>query len=594
MDRLRALSQQAKKAAQAGDIPGALRLVEPALKASPNSGPLNQLMASIHLQAGKHGQAEPHIRRALKAAAKGPAPLRANLNQMLAISLQGQRRLRDAESAYRRALALNPQFFEAQLALSGLQVRRGRFAEARELLDQAIALKPDDARGYTQLAGAFFDAGRYQEALTTLERGLAAGAADVSLLQARAFALNYSDDATPESILEAHQAFGAALMAGAAPPDAPPVEIDPERTLRLGVLSPDLRTHSCAYFLEPLLQHHDPTRIELHLYAAHDRIDATTERLRAASESFTQVFADGDERLAQRLREDRLDILIDLAGLSHGSRVAALRFRPAPLQMTFLGYPNTTGLPTVDYRIVDARTDPEGSLASETLLRLDGCFLCYQPPDDAPPVEAPPVTTGQPLTFGSFNAIGKITPSTVSLWRRILEAVPEARLLLKNRRLDDARVRQDFQERLREQGLPLERLELLPGTEGRAEHLRTYHRLDIALDTHPYNGTTTTFEALLMGVPVLALCGDRHAARVSYSNLANLGLEDLCAENPEDLVRAAVSLAGDVDRLQALRQDLRGRLRNSALCDGAAYADNFTAALRQVWRQWCARTASQA
>ena len=292
-----------------------------------------------------------------------------------------------------------------------------------------------------------------------------------------------------------------------------------------------------------------------------------------------------DAETARLIREDRIDILIDLAGHTGNNRLGIFAAKPAPVQMTYLGYPNTTGLRTIDYRITDGVADPAGEEVyySEELLRLDGCFLCYQPPADAPEVAPLPALTSGHVTFGSFNNFSKINPGVLQLWSGVLKQVPGSRLLLKCPALTDATVRENVGAALQALGIGAERVDLLGHTRTRQEHLALYARVDIALDTFPYNGTTTTCEALWMGVPVLSLVGKHHAGRVGASLLSAADLTDWLADTPESFVATAQARAADLGGLGQLRGVLRGKLADSTLSDAAGFVCHLEESLRQIW-----------
>jgi predicted O-linked N-acetylglucosamine transferase (SPINDLY family) len=291
------------------------------------------------------------------------------------------------------------------------------------------------------------------------------------------------------------------------------------------------------------------------------------------------------------IRKDAPDILIDLAGHSAMNRLPLFARNPAPVQVTYLGYPNTTGLPAIGYRLVDGLTDPEGeseAFATEKLLRFSTCAWAYEPPLDAP--EPRMTDPSAPITFGSFNNFLKASADTLSAWARLLERVPGSRLLIKSPYLEDPEVSDSMREKLAAAGIATDRVELLGFFASPAEHLAVYSRVDVALDTFPYNGTTTTCEALWMGVPVVSLVGDRHAARVGLSLLTAVGHADWVVETHEAYIEKAVALAGDRPLRETLRQTLRQDVSKSPLLDHAAQAEQFEAALRHAWGEWCQRS----
>ena len=406
------------------------------------------------------------------------------------------------------------------------------------------------------------------------------------------FSMNYDAAATQQTIFAESRAWHeshAAALGRRAPGHAN--ARDPERRLRVGYVSPDFREHSVAYFLEPLIAAHDRAAFEVFCYAQVARPDQRTERFRGLADTWRSTVGMTDADLATAVREDRIDILVDLAGHTGGNRLLAFDRRPAPVQLSWLGYPNTTGTEAIDARLTDAIADPPGpsdALHSETLVRLPNGFLCYAPTADAPAIGAPPARSTGHVTFGSFNALAKITPAVVAAWARILLGVPGSRLVIKSGPLADAATRARYLEMLAAAGVDAGRVDLRAWIDARSGHLGAYANIDIGLDPFPYNGTTTTCEALWMGVPVVTLAGDRHAGRVGASLLTRIGLAELVADTTDGYVETAVHFAGDLDGLPARRLALRDRMMSSPLCDAAGFARDVEAAYRAMWRRWCA------
>jgi predicted O-linked N-acetylglucosamine transferase (SPINDLY family) len=354
-----------------------------------------------------------------------------------------------------------------------------------------------------------------------------------------------------------------------------------------------LRRHSCAYFLEPLLRHLDPAAFEVFLYHDHFREDAVSTRLRSLATVWRNLFGEPDRSVEQIVRADAPDILIDLAGHTGiSNRLPLFAGRLAPVQVTYLGYPNTTGVPAMDYRFTDAVADPPGEadgFATETLIRFAPTAWCYAAPADAPVVVPPPCRERGYVTFGSFNDPGKITDRMLALWSRILRELPAARLRLKGRGLDESAVRTAFCLRLARAGLPGERVDLCERLAETRAHLEQYGEVDIALDPFPYHGTTTTCEALWMGVPVVTRVGDRHVSRVGASLVAAVGHGEWLAAGEDEYVRIATDLAKNGDQLLDLRRQLRGQVAASRLCDSVGQSARFAAALRACWTAACDR-----
>ncbi len=541
----------------------------------------------------------------------------------LGILSRAQGRTDEAVEFFRRALATTPRFVEAMHNLGESLAALGRTDEAVAALHQSIAWRPRFAEAWNTLGNALRQQGddeageaAYREALR--EKPDHAGALNnLGLLQwhhgevsaaigsfrealrsrrdfARAhsnllFALHGDPTATPAGLLDESLAFDrrhAPLAAELARP--PRSDPDPGRRLRVGYLSPDLREHSCAYFLEPLLRAHRREEFELFAYAEVRRPDAVTARLRSLCDHWRSTTGLTDRELVEQIREDRIDVLVDLAGHSADNRLTALLARPAPVQVTWLGYPGTTGLSTLDYRLTDDHCDPAGesdAFHSERLLRLDGGMHCYLAPEAAMAVSPSPFAGAGHVTFGSFNQLAKMNADVVAAWARILGALEGSRLCLKSSALSQRPVRQRVLDAFASHGVAADRLDLLAWTATTRDHLQLYDRVDVALDPFPYNGTTTTCEALWMGVPVITLAGDRHAARVGLSLLSRLGHPELIAGSVDDYAARAVDLASDPARLRALRGSLRDEMRASPLCDADGFARGVEAAYRRMWSE---------
>ncbi len=502
--------------------------------------------------------------------------------------LSAQGRLEEAVACFRRALARAPERPGLHYNLANALNDRGALDEAAAAYRAAIALKADHADARANLAIVLMNQGRIDEAEAEFRRALRIAPGDAGIRSNWLFCLNYRTDACAEDIFAAHRDWETHLAA--TPPAAHSNDRTPARRLKIGYVSPDLRQHSVAYFIEPLLQAHDRQTVEVTCYADVARPDRITARLQALADRWVSTVGMSDDELDARIRADAIDILIDCAGHTAHNRLKVFARKPAPVRATWLGYPNSTGLSAIDYRIVDAETDPPGAadaLASERLVRLPG-FLCYGGADDAPEPAPPPCLTAGTVTFGSFNNPAKLSSPTLDAWAALLDRLPHARLLLKGKPFADEGTRARYRERLAVRGIAPARVELVGWTQGNVPHLELYARVDIALDPFPYNGTTTTCEALWMGVPVVALRGARHGGRVGASLLARIGAEDWIAETAEDYVECAARLAADPAQLKALRQTLRARVAGSPLCDRAAFARAMEAAYRSMWQAWCA------
>jgi predicted O-linked N-acetylglucosamine transferase (SPINDLY family) len=498
----------------------------------------------------------------------------------------------EAGPHFREATRLQPDFAVAwsNLGLSLLE-QSGHVAEGMQCLEKALQLDPFLSAASSARALGLLRLYKPDEALDLYNSLLWMEPSNARIVSARNMVLNYLPGQARQAIFESHKEFGALF------PDAevqvyfnPP---DPEKKLRVGIVSPDFRSHSAAYFLKPLLKHFDPEKIEVFLYHCHPKQDSMTAELRALAKNWKSLAGLDDEAAAEILRKDAPDLLVDLAGHSSMNRLPLFSKRLAPVQVTYLGYPNTTGLAAIGHRLVDEITDPPGdsdSLATEKLLRFSPCAWAWEAPDGAPQPAMP--DSAAPVTFGSFNNFLKTSDEVLAAWAKILDQVSGSRLLLKSPFFEDSEVHSSVMERLAAAGISSERVELLGFLDSPAAHLEAYSRLDVALDPFPYNGTTTTCEALWMGVPVVSLVGDRHAARVGLSLLGATGHSDWAAKTMEDYIALAVGLANDRPLRERLRTSLRGDVQDSLLGDHAGQAARFEAALREAWREWCALQAT--
>ncbi len=461
--------------------------------------------------------------------------------------------------------------------LAAYHLQHQRFLAATVPLREALRRDPTLPEPWVELGNLWKRLGEVQRAIVCYRQALKAAPGCVAAQDNLLFSLLFSDRVTPEQIAQAHREWGRRWLGGGVPP-----QLLPGTRLRGGYLSPDLREHSVASFLEPLLRHHDRQRFEIVCYQCNQEEDAVTARLKGYADRWRSIAHLSDDAAEAIIRQDRLQLLVELAGHTADNRLRLLARRPAPLQVTWLGYPHATGLDAIGYRLSDAIADPPATadhLESERLLRLPPPFLCYQPPADSPEPGPPPAARTGQVTFGCFNRIDKASPATLALWRELLAQAPTAILALKSEVFADPAATERF---ITRSGLPADRLRLLERTPDRSSHLALYNRIDIALDTFPYNGTTTTCEALWMGVPVITLAGGHHAARVGKTLLEAVGLGDLVADTAEGYLHRAAALTQDLNGLTQLRQRLRATMESSLLCDAERFTRNMEDAYRSM------------
>ncbi len=467
----------------------------------------------------------------------------------------------------------------------GLSLQKcGRLSEATACFRSALQLDPALSAAWHNLGNALNELGQVEEGGDAYRRCLAIAPDHVAARSDFLLSLNYRQDVSPDEVFKAHREWA---RRHAIRPEPVKVRSEFQRDcgarLRLGYLSPNFKHHSVAFFIEPVLEHHDRSRFQVFAYADVYAGDEVTKRIAGKVESWRDVSALGVEQIAAQILEDKIDLLVDLAGHTSFRQMLLMSMRLAPVQVTYLGYPNTTGLDTVDFRLTDDVADPEGQAdryASERLVRLPRGFLCYRPPvsSDMPQAGEAPCLSREFVTFGSFNNLNKISPLIMGVWADILRQVPASRLHLKARQLADATTRARIADGFEQLGVDANRLSIFPWAATQHEHLRLYNEIDIALDTFPYNGTTTTCEALWMGVPVVTLFGRTHASRVSLSLLRQCGLEELAAATEEDYINKSVSLAADRQRLQKFHSELRPTLASSSLLDGEGFCKRLESA----------------
>jgi protein O-GlcNAc transferase len=490
------------------------------------------------------------------------------------------KRPQDAVRHLRQAVALMPNDSMASANLAHALLEQGATTEAMGLARGIVERQPDSTDGHMMLGFALAYQGEVDAAVDSFMKSHRLKPEAAMPLSNALFASLYSDRRDAANLLALHRDLGTRIVPAKLPPAVPRAK---NPRLKIGYLSADLRSHPVTAFFEPILAHHDMAAFEIHCYSTTLVEDAVTARLRSTGAAWHACADWTDDRLAAQIQADGVDILVDLAGHTALNRAAVLRARPAPVQALYIGYPGTSGLPEVDYYIADHRTCPPGHerFYSERVIRLDGSYWCFKPPEAAPlPAEAPYRKNGF-LTFGSFNALQKLTPSTMALWIDVLRATPASRLILKSLPFADTQLRESVRQRFTSAGVDPRRIDILPPSLG-GDFLAEYHRLDVALDPMPYNGGTTTFEALWMGVPVLTLPGERFCSRMAASVLGNIGLDELVAGSAADYVAIAASLAADAGRLERLRLGLRERLAASPCCDGPRAARELEAAFRAM------------
>jgi predicted O-linked N-acetylglucosamine transferase (SPINDLY family) len=498
----------------------------------------------------------------------------------------------EALAAFAKALEIDPGHEGAASRLAPALRARGQARAALQVLDKALELKPTSAMLWPVLADLSGGVGDYATAARACRRQLELAPDDLGAYSGLLWMLNLDPDISAEEILAEHRRFGALMepLSRILPPRDP----DPgARRIRIGYVSPDFRRHSVSCFIEPVLRHHDRESFEVHCFYDHPSWDDVTDRLRALAERWHDIAGASDEDVAERIRANEIDILVDLAGHSACNRMRLFALKPAPLQFTWLGYLCTTGLRAMDYRLCDFHTDPEGVAERwqvERPARLPDSQWCYQPQVALPEPSALPMLENGYWMFGSFNQESKLSDPVLEAWSRVLEAIPDSRLRIVGITCDvvEERIRTCFAQH----GIASERVELV-GRIPIDAYLASYRDVDIALDSFPYNGATTTCDALLMGVPVAAVAGTRAIARGGVSLMSTIGLSDWIADSPENLAGLLQRHTRDAARLAQLRAELPQKMRASALMDAAHFTRNLESIFREAWQRACAESGNR-
>ncbi len=531
---------------------------------------------------GKYAEAVELFRRAI---ALDPKMVDAHNNMGNALQLLGD--YKAAADAYVAALNCKPDFVVAYNNLGSVLRRAGKLEESIVALRQAIKMQPEFPQAHCNLGNSLKDAGRLDEAIACYRRAVEVNPSDHASHSNLVFAVQYHPDYDSAAILREALRWNV-LHAQPLKNEIKPHENDrtPDRRLRVGYVGSDFREHCQSLFTIPLLSNHNREAFEIFCYAHVSRPDARTERIRSFCDGWQFIVGMTDAEVAEKIREDRIDILVDLTMHMSLGRSLVFARKPAPVQVAWLAYPGTTGLSAMDYRLTDPQLDPPGTHDhdySEKSIRLPDTFWCYDPLSEEIEIgELPALREGR-VTFGCLNNFCKASPLALELWARVLHAVEGSRFILL---APPGRHRQTVQDFFQGRGIDGDRLEFVE-FQARPEYLTVYRRIDVGLDTLPYNGHTTSLDSMWMGVPVVNRIGRTVVARAGWSQLCNLDLKELAAQSDEEFVMIAVDLAGDLQRLKELRRSLRQRMKRSPLMDAPKFARGVESAYREMWKTYC-------
>lgn len=615
-----------------GDVERAERLYREALLLSPGLPDATYNLGKLLLKLRRYGEAEHYLQQTVQMAADDPSayhtlgvcmyqagqfnqamlwfrlafsldPTNAEVVYNIATCLQDSGKHDEAIEEYQRALDLNPTLYDALLRLAMSHFSRQRLEMARDLAEAYLEHCPasdsrDDLNAMMMLSAVCKAKGKHSEAIE-IEKQIIEKFPEVNVNFSNLLLdMAYSDEYSQEELFSWCKKFAEYYEKPVFDPNAKHLnDPDPERKLRIGYVSADFFNHSVSYFALPLITRHDKEQFEVFNYAVRHIASYVTEQYKKDSH-WSPIIGMSEEDVAKRVREDKIDILVDLSGHTGGNQLLAFARKPAPVQVTWLGYPFSTGLSSIDYRLVDAIVEPEGMtehLNTETLVRIPGMFCAYRPSINAPDrlfsgelqVRPTPAKRNGYVTFGCCNNIAKVTDYTLQLWARVLEASPNSRLLIETVDIDSPGTRQALTTRFENNGVSMERVILSNRAKNKQYNL--YNDIDIVLDPFPCNGGTTTCDALFMSVPVVSLNGERFMSRIGATVLHNIGHPEWSTTSPDEYVRIAADLASDIERLEQIRQKLRTEVEDSPMMDEVGFARKVERAYREMWRTWCAQ-----
>ena len=595
----------------------AIEHYQTAVRGNPNNPGALCSLGNALSSLGKHSEATANYLAALRL---NPNLVEAHYN--LGNSQMAQRQYNEAMNSFRQAIRLNPNYAAAYNNLGNAQKEAGDNNAAIESYRTAVRLQPDFARAYNNLAIVFREQDLLKEAYDAAQHALSIQSkfvdalismGNISIDQGRPniaieyfqkvlniepnhpeahtclfTMMHYRPEYSAESLFKVAQEWGNRFTPDVQSLTSCDNSPDPQRRLRIGYVSGDYYNHPVGYFIESVLNNHDSQRYEIFCYYNHNKYDELTTRLQKKAHLWRNISGLSNDAIIEQIHADGIDILIDLSGHTDRNRLLVFSRKPAPIQITWLGYFDTTGLNTIDYIIGDRYLIPpdEEKRYTEQVLRLPNAYLCYSPPvEEIEPGPLPALINGK-VTFGSFNNTAKITEEVIACWSRIMHALPHSQLYLKYKPLSNDDVQRRFLAQFAEHGIESTRIQLA-GSSPRQEYLATYHQIDISLDPFPFNGCTTTMESLWMGVPVISLRGNRYVSHMGETILRHMGLDNHVTDNMDAYINKAVDLATNIPALKDIRSQLRKKLLDSTLCDGADFTRKLEVLYRDVWVSWC-------
>ena len=582
-DKLDALYHLSSISGMLGDVDMANEYCHKVIALNPDFAMAHYNLGHVYATQGKPDEAEASYREVLRLDPRNVLAHCSIGNLLLQID-----RTDEAAAHYQKALQLNRFHADVHIGLGNIFFSYECDSEALACYQEALRLNPELSVVHNNLGNVYTRQGNLDKALSSYSEALRIAPGNLKTYSDYIYAMAYHEDYDAASVFAEHVHWGEKQERNVSTIPSHTNTPDPNKRLRVGYVSGDFRNHPVGIFIEPVFSHHDQTHFEIYCYSNNARTDDLTERLRQHVDHWSTVVHQTDDNLAQQIRDDGIDILIDLAGHTAKNRLSMFAIKPAPIQITWMSYIASTGLKAIDYIIGNHFVIPaeDERFYTEQVVRLPHHFLCFTPPRAPISVSPLPALSCGQITFGCFNNTAKITPSVVATWSRLLLNLPNARLFLKSAGFGTDEIRQQYQQLFAHHGIQGERL-YFAGPSPREEYLAAYNEVDIGLDPFPYNGGTTTVEALWMGIPIITLRGDRFAGRMGQSIMMNIGLGEFVAENIDQYIEKTIALASDLPRLAALRAGLRQRLLNSPLCDGQGFTLDLETAYRRMWHSWC-------
>ena len=560
----------------------AIKYFRSAIHAKPDYIDALYNLAFLQYKLGQFSEAVSSFEKALKI-----SPRDIKIIMGLALSYQGSDLLEQSLHYYCIATEVAPESSDAHYQVAFILLKLREYDKAAESCRRALDLRPDFTNALHLLGNVLLAQALPDEAERSYRKALEVDPKSVIIHQSILPTLTYSSNDL-EKIFQEHKEWARIHAVPVAKNFAFSNIPDPERRLRIGYVSPDFCTHAAAFFIQPILLDHDTSAVDVYCYAHVPYPDNATSKFQCMAGAWRDITNLSDDEAAVLIHNDNIDILVDLAGHTENNRLLVFARKPAPIQITYLGYPNTSGIPVMDYLLTDWIVDPPGSekYYTEELIRLDKCFACYTTSRMAPDVSPLPALSNGFVTFGSLNNLSKLNAPVIELWCRLLKKIPSTRMLLYRDTLRGS-IKETIRNRFIAHGITEDRLELLNTLREGEDYLWPYGLVDIALDTFPWNGHTSTCDALLMGVPVITLQGNSHAGRMAASVLTNVGLDHCIASDFEEYIDIAAKLAGDIDSLSTLRANLRNMLMESPVCDSTSFTGKLENIYREIWRRWC-------